>query len=90
MEEVMWTKAAETDSLCDILLACGDEIAQTRIVNYLNTANFHNEPVTGIGAPRWYVDPDNNDRTTMYVMPIEFEHLIMMADVLDIKFVEGV
>lgn len=90
MKEILWKKCPDRDSLCDVRLTTNieDVEAQRQIINYLNTVDLYQEKTTGIGPPSW--SEDGHNFLITYVMTIEFEHLIMMSDVLDIKFVEEV
>ena len=83
MREVLWKKDANTASAFTILLWCDDCEVKSVIENYLTTINLYDEAGTGISSPVWLND------NHLYVMPVEFEALRSVAEVFDIKFVEG-
>ena len=83
MREVLWKKNINCATACTILLRCDDCEVKSVIENYLTTINLYDEAGTGIGSPVWLND------NHLYVMPIEFEALRSVAEVFDIKFVEG-
>lgn len=83
MREVLWKKNTNCATACTILLRCDDCEVKSVIENYLTTVSLYDEPDTGIGNPIWL------DDNHLYVMPIEFEALRSVAEVFDIKFVEG-
>ena len=83
MREVLWKKSPYPASACTILLECDNCEVKSLIENYLTTINLYDEAGTCISSPVWL----NNNH--LYVMPVEFEALRGVAEVFDIKFVEG-